>query len=158
VRDVLAYCGKENRGYLLNGRLAGHVWLRHQAVLIDFSVGDWRQAPSAMPGREIMQWSAPPVTSFFWAPAEPLMAAWRPAVGDDVELVTPPLGIAWYGPLARRDGDDVRITEMRAAAIEELKPHAKRLRDQIEVLRLPERVAARAATRPAYRLNNIGSA
>jgi hypothetical protein len=41
-RDVVAWCGRLNRGELLNGCFAGHCWLYHGNHIYDPTVGSLR--------------------------------------------------------------------------------------------------------------------
>jgi hypothetical protein len=84
--DLLAYCGDDNNGCIIHGRLMGHIWLTSGDDLVDFSVGDWREHGEN--SQEPIHWTAAPQRTFLWAER----SMFTPEPGRS----SPQLGQAWY--------------------------------------------------------------
>ncbi len=88
-RDVVAFCGKGNRGYLHEGKMfLGHVWLRMGDELIDFSCKDWPRLYVPKDGMGPVHWVRNP-PDVVWAPEYAFN--WN-------ETGEPDIGEIWYCP------------------------------------------------------------
>jgi hypothetical protein len=114
-RDVVAFCGPHNMGFILpNGHAAFHCWLRYQDWIFDASLDEWPHLDSV--GTELVTFgeALPPIQwtttlPHYWLkPAAEVELAWRPQG-------TPAIGEAWYGPF-HGDGEIImqRIRSVHA--------------------------------------------
>jgi hypothetical protein len=55
VRDVLAFCGPDNRMMRAPGGIMGHWWLEAGGLVLDFSPGDWPHEAAALAEAEARQ-------------------------------------------------------------------------------------------------------
>jgi hypothetical protein len=101
IRDVVAFCGHGNMPMVTDEGAAFHYWLHCGDDLLDFSVGDWQpQAGDIVDLGPIqlgpIQWTAPPLPSFWWQSRSFFVEPWRPT-GE------PEIGSAWYRPIPMPD-------------------------------------------------------
>jgi hypothetical protein len=88
-RDVVAFCGRGNYGYAVEGGMLGHVWLRLDEDLIDFSCKDWPRLYKPDDELGPVQWQVQP-PSVIWADRD-LFSDWQ-------REGTPDLGKVWFCP------------------------------------------------------------
>ena len=109
VRDVVACCGPDNIGKIVNDDCAlYHAWVSVGGYIADFSVHEWRHFHSrhkaSYPGAPLgpIQWTITP-PAYWWRPRGKLTGPWRPTG-------VPELGVAWYGPFTDHLADirDIR--------------------------------------------------
>jgi hypothetical protein len=144
LRDVVAFCGPDNLGAIVDGGFIGHSWLEYRGDLIDFSCGDWRAEATVLYEweREIsqrrgvpfygeIQWDAPP-PEYIWQRAAPLRNAWR-------RSGSPELGRFWYGPCTAEVG---ARTDYGEDVVEILRTGLRALRPMISDLQLIQRARA----------------
>lgn len=101
--DVVAFCSHNNMGAFTHDAYLGHAWIESDGDLIDFTVGDWKAqhdtcialgAESGADSVDIpVNWTAPTLPDFFWSDIKKFRDDWR-------DMGEPPIGEAWYGPLA----------------------------------------------------------
>jgi hypothetical protein len=160
-RDVVGFCGPGNVGIF---KTAEHHMLAHYFVvsgddIIDFSVGDWKENITAgkmsemiVPGVDPLgpiQWTAPPLTEFFWAPR----ASFEPVPGKH----TPELGQAWYTGFASSQPSAAQrrfetLLKDAEPTLRRIVPHIRRA---FEHYALKERVWATRNGHTAVRLSQL---
>jgi hypothetical protein len=90
-RDLLCYCDGYGYGCMIKGKIFAHQWIQSNNDLVDFSVGDWRE-DGARPinaveaevsaGLVPINWTAPELPDFFWAPIHQFAQAGHPELGE----------------------------------------------------------------------------
>jgi hypothetical protein len=158
-RDVMAYCGPGNIGYITpEGSFLAHAWLQTSTNIIDFSVSDWRNSEGIDDDVEelitadralrdannnlgAIQWTAPPLPEYFWRPTNSF-PKWQQWCEGDKATHTPRLGECWYGPM-RTVSRDEAYRRLRMISDELVADGlvVNLLKNNIEAFRLKERVA-----------------
>lgn len=145
--DIVAFCGPGNAGSIESHAYLGHAWLESNGCIVDFTVGDWQEQITgcirlgAQYGGDDedrpVNWTVPPLPSFFWRNAFELTRPWR-HTGE------PEIGEAWYGPLAHERGQELWIQDRLRSYVKHaeslLSPAIPPLLDNVRASRLKERV------------------
>ena len=92
VRDTVGFCGPGNTGQIINGAFIGHVWLKLNGELIDFSCDEWRSAEQYELDNSAdvfgpIQWQVKP-PAMIWC-YQSSLSRWQPRG-------SPKLGDVWY--------------------------------------------------------------
>jgi hypothetical protein len=147
-RDVVAFCGEGNIGRRKGLNLLAHWFVVSSDDIIDFSVGDWKENPKLLPddGAELgpVQWTAPSLPEFFWAPFEQFQPS--------PSAFTPDLGRAWYTGFAGEPPDWNTLFADAASIMKSVVPH---INSTISFYALKERLYAVRNGHTAIRLSDI---